>query len=129
MRHVPPVPRAARGVIALLLLAALAACTPAVAGPAVAPTRTAADPAVRTAAAGPVIAYPATGGGRFATAPAARGTAGRGGTLLRYRVVVERDITGVPLAGFAQFVTATLGDPRGWTAGGRWRLRRVGPGD
>jgi hypothetical protein len=55
--------------------------------------------------------------------------AGDRGRRLRYRVAVERDIGGVDPAAFAGTVTATLSDPRGWTAGGRWRLLRVGPGD
>jgi hypothetical protein len=75
------------------------------------------------------ITYPAHGGGSFTTAPAETGPqpAG-GGRLMRYRVEVERDIHGLSAAAFAGFVTTTLNDPRGWTAGGDWRLRRVGPG-
>ncbi|MEV7332257.1 DUF3152 domain-containing protein [Micromonospora sp. NPDC093244] len=76
-----------------------------------------------------VVSYPATGGNRWTTA-AAETTAGAGGDghLLRYRVLVERDIRGLPAAEVAASVSATLNDPRGWTAGGRWRLRRVGAG-
>jgi hypothetical protein len=75
------------------------------------------------------ITYPAAGGGRWTVAPAQRGpAAGESGRRLRYRVAVERDIRGLPIAAFADTVTATLADPRGWTAGGRWRLLRVGPG-
>ncbi|MFF5056003.1 DUF3152 domain-containing protein [Micromonospora sp. NPDC000663] len=76
-----------------------------------------------------VVSYPGTGGNRWTTA-AAETTAGAGGDgrLLRYRVLVERDIRGLPVAEVAASVSATLNDPRGWTAGGRWRLRRVGAG-
>ncbi|KAB1923932.1 DUF3152 domain-containing protein [Micromonospora sp. ALFpr18c] len=74
-----------------------------------------------------VISYPATGGNRWSVA-AAETTAGGGsaGQLLRYRIAVERDIRGLPVADVAAAVSATLNDPRGWTAGGTWRLRRVG---
>jgi len=81
-------------------------------------------------AATPRIRYPARGGGRWRTAPAQdTPVAGRHGPLLSYRVLVEQDIRGLDGTAFADTVTATLADPRGWTAGGRWRLRRVGPGD
>ncbi|MEV6350242.1 DUF3152 domain-containing protein [Actinoplanes sp. NPDC051851] len=75
------------------------------------------------------ITYPAAGGGRFTVAAAETAApAGRAGRLKRYRVAVERDIRGVTAADFAAAVTATLRDPRSWTAGGQWRLTRVGPG-
>nr|WP_199509547.1 DUF3152 domain-containing protein [Nucisporomicrobium flavum] len=119
--------RLIRIAVAVLTLAGVAACgdppraaeSPAERRPVAAPVR--AKPA-------PVIAYPARGHGRWRTAPAAARTAGRGGSLLRYRVLVERDITGLSPASFAGAVAATLADPRGWTAGGTLRLRRVGPG-
>ncbi|MET8092510.1 DUF3152 domain-containing protein [Micromonospora sp. NPDC005220] len=76
------------------------------------------------------VSYPATGGNRWSVAPGektpGRATAGR---LLRYRVAVERDIRGLPAADIATAITTTLNDPRGWTAGGAWRLRRVGAGE
>ncbi|WP_198171105.1 DUF3152 domain-containing protein [Actinoplanes awajinensis] len=76
------------------------------------------------------ITYPAAGGQRFAIAPGetAAPAGKKKGDLLRYRVVVERDIRGITAARFATVVTATLRDPRSWTAGGEWRLQRVGPG-
>ncbi|GAA2877511.1 lipoprotein [Actinoplanes cyaneus] len=76
------------------------------------------------------VTYPAGGSRKYAVA--ARETAapaGRKGTLLHYRVAVERDIHGVTAAQFAAVTTATLRDPRSWTAGGEWRLQRVGPDD
>ncbi|GIF66389.1 lipoprotein [Asanoa ishikariensis] len=73
------------------------------------------------------VSYPATGRDRWSTAAAETPARGGTGQLLRYRVAVERDITGLPVAGVAAAITATLNDPRGWTAGGNWRLRRVGP--
>ncbi|WCN84175.1 DUF3152 domain-containing protein [Micromonospora sp. LH3U1] len=73
------------------------------------------------------ISYPRTGGNRWSVAPA-EAAPGRatGGRLLRYRVAVERDIQGLPAGDIATAVSATLNDRRGWTAGGMWRLRRVG---
>ncbi|HEY0532290.1 MAG TPA: DUF3152 domain-containing protein [Actinoplanes sp.] len=75
------------------------------------------------------ITYPARGHKRWTTAPAQAGKgAGHSGRLLRYRVLVEQDIKGLVPADFAGTVTATLSDPRSWTAGGQYRLQRVGPG-
>src|SRR5262249_9528489 len=53
---------------------------------------------------------------------------GRRGQLLRYRVAVETDITGLDIDAFAAMVASTYGDAEGWTAGGQWRFQRVGPG-
>ncbi len=52
---------------------------------------------------------------------------GTAGPVRRYRVAVE---SGIPyeLAAFAAKVDAVLGDPRGWTAGGQFRLQQV-PGN
>ncbi|WP_433554236.1 DUF3152 domain-containing protein [Micromonospora zamorensis] len=76
------------------------------------------------------ISYPAAGGTRWSTAPGETAPGHPGdGRLLRYRVVVERDIRGLPVGDVAAAITATLNDPRGWTAGGAWRLRRVGAGE
>nr|WP_232234709.1 DUF3152 domain-containing protein [Actinoplanes sp. N902-109] len=84
-------------------------------------------PAARTVHT-PAITYPAAGGGHWHTAAASPHTGGRSGPLLRYRVRVETGIKGLPVRAFADAVTATLDDRRGWTAGGTLRLRRVGPG-
>jgi hypothetical protein len=46
--------------------------------------------------------------------------------VLRYRVLVEKDIKGISPGTFAAAVRATLADPRGWTAGGDVSFRRVG---
>ncbi|GAA2635336.1 DUF3152 domain-containing protein [Paractinoplanes durhamensis] len=81
-----------------------------------------------SAAAKPEITYPAGGGRKYAVAAGeAAAPAGTKGTLLRYRVAVERDIHGLTAAEFAATVTATLRDPRSWTGSGDWRLQRVGP--
>jgi hypothetical protein len=128
--------------VAALLSVVLAGCGPAAAGEQAA--RAGTTPTAASAPATPsapaavrptpqVVSYPAGGGNRWsvaaAEAPAEGGTA-RGGTgrLLRYRVAVERDIRGLPVADVAAEVTDALNHPKGWTAGGTLRLRRVGPG-
>ncbi|BCY07481.1 DUF3152 domain-containing protein [Actinoplanes sp. L3-i22] len=97
------------------------------------PTTAPAAPTTRPAAKPPAaerITYPATGSRKFAIAPAETAApAGRKGTLLRYQVAVEKDIRGITADQFAAVVTSTLRDPRSWTAGGEWRLKRVGPDD
>jgi hypothetical protein len=111
--------------LAALVLAGCApapSVAPATAGP-VAPERPKA-PAARPV----VISYPARGHGDWQVAGGSARTAGRAGPLLRYRVLIETDIKGVGTGAFADSVTKTLADPRGWTAGGTLRLRRVGPG-
>lgn len=137
-----------RSVTALLMAASLTGCglpaagRPAATTPAPAasarpgapggqstPVRTGGSAAVTPGRSGPApVSYPADGAGRWQVAagePAApRGT----GRLLRYRVAVERDIRGLPVAEFAAEVSATLTAPQGWTTGGTLRLWRVGPG-
>ncbi|MGW4948294.1 DUF3152 domain-containing protein [Actinoplanes sp. NPDC004185] len=118
----------------LVLTMLLAGCGPAgdptVAAPAAAPVSPSASPQVSRAAlrTAPRIRYPERGGGRFRTAAAQRPQPPHG-TVLRYRVLVEKDITGVSTAGFAAAVQRTLEDPRGWSGGGVRQLSRVGPGD
>lgn len=77
----------------------------------------------------PPITYPAAGGRKWRTASGSPVTGGERGTLRRYRVLVEKDIGGLEANEFADTVTQTLNDPRGWTAGGQWRMRRAGPGE
>jgi Protein of unknown function (DUF3152) len=69
------------------------------------------------------ITYPAAGPATWRVAQAHGTVAGHGGKLLRYHVAVENGITGVDPDDFARATAATLGDPRSWTAGGRWRLQ------
>ncbi|MEH1169067.1 DUF3152 domain-containing protein [Micromonospora sp. CPCC 205539] len=136
---------------ALLLVALLTGCGQPAAGPLAAGVATTGDPvpggqpaaglaptgrpagAAGSASMAPAspsavpVSYPANGGNRWSVA-AGETTPARGkGRLLRYRVAVEREIRGLPVADVAAAVSATLNDPRGWTAGGTWRLRRVGP--
>ncbi|WP_432899948.1 DUF3152 domain-containing protein [Micromonospora matsumotoense] len=74
------------------------------------------------------ISYPAAGGNRWQVAAGESAAPAGTGRLLRYRVAVERDIRGLPVAEFAAEVSATLTAPQGWTTGGTLRLWRVGPG-
>jgi uncharacterized protein DUF3152 len=107
----------------VVVLGLVAGCDPAPAPPA-AVTRVAPPPSAVPAR----TTYPAQGHGKWRVAAGSPRTAGTDGTLLRYRVLVETDIRGLAVKDFADAVTRTLGDPRGWTAGGTWRLRRSGPG-
>ncbi|WP_236718123.1 DUF3152 domain-containing protein [Actinoplanes sp. TFC3] len=113
------------GIAACEALPSMSQVSPAAAPePSRGPTRA---PAARSGRTGK-ITYPATGSRKWRTAPASKQTGGEHGMLLRYRVVVESDIKGLAVRAFADAVTATLDDPRGWTADGSLRLRRVGPG-
>ncbi|MCY1143284.1 DUF3152 domain-containing protein [Actinoplanes sp. Pm04-4] len=125
-----------RWAVAVLVTGTLAACDsaatepPPVAAeqPVVASTPARASAPSRSAPRPKPIAFPDQGAGRWRFAPAGTATAGRGGRLLRYRVAVEQDITGVSAVSFAAAAEATLADPRGWIRGRQWRFRRVGPG-
>jgi hypothetical protein len=87
------------------------------------------DPAAQSEATTPThISYPVSGSRRFRVVRGDGPVLGTRGKVLRFRVTIERDIAGLDPAAVAAFVEETLGDPRGWTAGHRWRFRRVGPG-
>ncbi|SFW42561.1 DUF3152 domain-containing protein [Amycolatopsis australiensis] len=75
------------------------------------------------------ITFPRTGSGQWMFTPGSDEVAGRSGRLMRYRIALETGIDGVDPAGFAAAVRGILGDPRGWTGGGEWRLQQVGPED
>jgi hypothetical protein len=75
------------------------------------------------------ITYPDAGPGTWRIADTRGPVIGHAGTLLRFHVAVEDGIAGVDPQEFAQEVATTLGDPRSWTAGGRWRLQLTGPGE
>jgi hypothetical protein len=93
-------------------------------GPSPSPT---ASPQVTPSPETPVT-YPEVGGLRYRIAPGDPRIVGRSGQLLRYRVAVETDITGLDIDAFDDIVSATYGDAQGWTAGGQWRFQRVGAG-
>jgi len=67
---------------------------------------------------------PTDGRGSFRFHPAAGQVLGTAGPLRRFRLGVEEGV-GEDLSEFAAFVDATLGDRRGWTAGGHLRFQRV----
>ncbi|WP_410656281.1 DUF3152 domain-containing protein [Amycolatopsis sp. lyj-112] len=73
------------------------------------------------------ITFPQAGSGQWLFPTGEGPVVGQAGRLLRYRIAIEGDIGGVTPAAFATAVEATLGDVRGWTGGGKWRLQRVGP--
>ena len=77
----------------------------------------------------PEVSYPQAGGGKWTIATGRTTISGRAGRLMRFQVAVEKEISGVDAVQFAAQVFATLGDPRGWTAGGGFRFQRVGPGE
>ncbi|WP_328444952.1 DUF3152 domain-containing protein [Amycolatopsis sp. NBC_00438] len=76
-----------------------------------------------------LITFPQTGSGQWMFTPGSDQVAGTQGRLMRYRIALETDIDGVGPAEFAKDIRTILGDPRGWTGGGEWRLQQVGPDD
>jgi len=96
-------------------------------GPAGSPGPAQAYPAVPTVVPSGVVdsGVPQSGPGTFAFATGTGAMLGpAGGKLRTYRVAVENS-AGQQAAGFAAEVQQTLGDPRGWTAGGQVRFQRV----
>jgi len=90
------------------------------------------EPVTQAPPAAPVevaITFPRTGSGLWMFTPGTDEVAGKSGRLMRYRIAIETDIDGVGPAEFAKDIRGILGDPRGWTAGGQWRLQQVGPAD
>ncbi|WP_051107817.1 DUF3152 domain-containing protein [Actinomadura atramentaria] len=81
-----------------------------------------------TAPASAPVAHARRGTGKFLRAPVAvPGTTFGRGKLIRYRVEVEGGL-GLSPALFAREVDRVLGDPRGWTASGKYAFRRVSSG-
>lgn len=93
------------------------------------PTDPARSGAGRTTPARPPIRFPVRGTGRYAVLPGHPATLGRSGGLRQFRVVVEGGIANLDHDELGRFVRATYADPRGWTAGGKWRFQHVGPGE
>ncbi|MEO3742234.1 DUF3152 domain-containing protein [Plantactinospora sp. B5E13] len=77
----------------------------------------------------PPIRYPESGPQSWRTVAGRSPVLGEEGQLMRFRVAVEKGITGITPEDFADAAVATLGDPRSWTGSGDWRLQRVGPKD
>jgi hypothetical protein len=69
---------------------------------------------------------PAAGtSGHFAYAEGYGPVLGSAGPIRRFKVAVEKPAAPAAAATFADEVNRTLGDPRSWIAGRRWRLQRV----
>lgn len=77
----------------------------------------------------PAITYPVRGTGGFSVLPGDPAPIGRAGKLFTFQLAIEGGITGIDRAAFASFVRATYAAPQGWTAGGLYRFRQVGPGE
>jgi hypothetical protein len=112
---------------AILVAALLSGCGTRAAGsaPGTAPPSPPHPPSTSSAPRPVAVTYPSEGGGTF-TAAGAEAPPPRQGAVLRYRVLVEKDIKGIKAGTFAAAVRATLADPRGWTASGDRSFRRVG---
>jgi len=133
---------AAAAALAVAVAAALTACEQQpVAAPAAGPVVMAigeatsvptppadAAPVTQAAPVEVAITFPRTGSGQWMFTPGSAEVAGTRGKLMRYRIALETDIDGVGPAAFAKQIRGILGDPRGWTGGGEWRLQQVGPG-
>ncbi|GAB3154534.1 DUF3152 domain-containing protein [Amycolatopsis stemonae] len=133
---------AAVAALALAVVGGLTACEQQpVAAPAAGPVRTdigdatalppppAEQPRQPATQAGQQITFPRTGSAQWMFTPGSDQVAGTQGKLMRYRIAVETDIDGVGPTDFAKKIRGILGDPRGWTGGGEWRLQQVGPED
>ncbi|ADB35938.1 hypothetical protein Kfla_6950 [Kribbella flavida DSM 17836] len=81
-----------------------------------------------TLADGEVISYPQAGGVSYTVLPGDAATIGTGGKLLTFEIAIENGIAGIDRPALADFVRSTYAAPQGWTAGGKWRFRQVGPG-
>ncbi|MEV5827804.1 DUF3152 domain-containing protein [Spirillospora sp. NPDC052242] len=80
--------------------------------------------AAPTTSAPPYI--PENGNGKF-TVAAGSGVTGEGTKVMRYMVAVEGGLK-QDVNDFAKEVDDILGDPRGWTAQGKWAFQRVDSG-
>ncbi len=97
--------------------------------PETSPTAAAKPPAsAKSVATSAVVSYPYAGSGQWRAAAGSQNAAGTG-RLWRYTVEVETDIHNIEVNDFAEAVTKTLNDPRGWTAGGQIRMMRVNSGE
>jgi len=78
---------------------------------------------------GPLLGLPGdvppTGPGSFTGQSSTGPILGTAGQLKRFRVAVESNLPAAELEELAGALDRTLGDPRGWTAGGQYRFQRV----
>jgi Protein of unknown function (DUF3152) len=81
-----------------------------------------------SAAAQPVsldIPFPHSGPRKFHYATTTGPVLGTSGPIRRFRIAMESNIDVVSMADFTAKVDETLGDPRSWIAGGKYRLQQV----
>jgi hypothetical protein len=76
----------------------------------------------------PQITYPIRGTVSYSILPGDPATIGTAGRLFTFQIGIEGGINGVDGPAFARFVRETYGAPQGWTSGGQYRFRQVGPG-
>lgn len=91
-----------------------------------------ANPEVSNAAPGskaPEVTYPVQGTVGYSVLPGDSSTIGRRGRLYTFQIAIEGGIKGLDRPAFARFVRDTYGAPQGWTSGGQYRFRQVGPGE
>jgi hypothetical protein len=69
--------------------------------------------------------FPTSGPGTWRYAGDEGPVLGTAGTIKRFRVAVESNVSSVDLAAFAAKIDQALGDPRSWIAGKTFRLQRV----
>jgi hypothetical protein len=69
--------------------------------------------------------FPISGPGTWRYAGDEGPVLGTAGTVKRFRVAVESNVSSVDMAGFAAKIDQALGDPRSWIAGKTFRLQRV----
>ena len=117
---------------AVLIARSRVAAEPPARGPAPVPVALSASPSpspspMPSLVPSPGLSYPVIGSRSYVVVPGTGPVIGSAGRLMRVHVAIERDITGLDAAAFVAFVEQTYGDPRGWTAAGRWRLQHVGP--
>jgi uncharacterized protein DUF3152 len=93
------------------------------------PSQVAAAPMEPDADRAPAIAFPTAGSRRYAYAAGRSPVVGRSGQLMRFRVAVEKDITGIGPQEFAAAALETLAAPQGWTSAGKWRFQQVSAAD
>jgi Protein of unknown function (DUF3152) len=71
------------------------------------------------------IAFPHSGPHTFRFATTTGPVLGTSGPIRHFRLALESNIDVVPMTDFAAKVDETLGDPRSWIAGGKYRLQQV----
>jgi hypothetical protein len=74
------------------------------------------------------ITYPDRGTVSYSILPGDPATIGSSGQLMNFQIGIEGGIQGIDRGAFAKFVRDTYAAPQGWTSGGQWRFRQVGPG-